>query len=535
MTSLSKKAVDFFNDPKTWKVSVAVAVVGALPLCLNAISAGELPDFTLNDLTGTFIASFAAEAFLGVILVGYFLMAGFASRHIVNSVYPEKLGIVPENHSYLIRGNFILGVALLSLLMWFGLVEALTDLLLAPNHIGVALGAYVIALLSTTLLVLQDWRTGARSLKYALLACLAGSLAFLSVLEVANWIGYTPSSISRPATLSTPTVPGASHLDLWLSATSQWFLRDRLVETATVVSVLVAVATPVLIIGTRRRREANRSGQKSEPWLKNEAAILALTKISVIAAFWFFSAVTFMFLGLIVVTSPVSYQIITALLGGAILMILNFWAFSANNWKSRALAGAVTFAFVFGVIPLFGHNLTFLPKLVVGVLGLGNRHATDIALSSAECPALASYGAECVPAKDTSIGLTDVNILNRTGSNVIIEIQVQIDALLTPVEARKSQPVAPASASSEVPGVRVTYVPAALSGTQGISQDRRRIETLYPCDVVLVEKLRETNSAKADNLACVKLSVPKENVVGRTIGGPATYAGDFSRFVLIMP
>jgi hypothetical protein len=536
MKSLSKRVVAFIKDPKTWKVSLAISVVGALPLCINAISAGELPDFSLNDLTGTFIASFAAEAFLGIILVCYFLMAGFAARYVVNSSYPEVSGVTPENRSYLIRGNFVLGVALLSLLMWFGIVEALTDFRLAPNHTDAALSVYALALCSTALLVLCDWRTGARSFKYALLACLAGSLVFLTVLGVANWIGYTPASTSLPITVThSPSALSTSHFDLWLSAAGQWLLRDRLVETATVLSIIVAVATPILAIRTRRRRVANRSGQKPEPWLKNETARLVFTKASVILTFWFFSAVTFMFLGLIVVTSPASYQIVTALLGGGMLMLLNFWAFSASDWKSRTLAGAFTFGLVFGLIPLYGHNITFLPKLVVGVLGLGNRHATDIALASTECPALASYGAECMPAKDTTIGLTNVNILNRTGSNVIIEIQVQIQALLTPIEATKSQTDVPASAGAGVPGIRVTYVPAALSGTQAVNLDRKTIASLFPCNEVLVEKLRESNQAKADNLACVKLSVPKENVVGRTIGGAATYAGDFSRFVRITP
>jgi hypothetical protein len=534
MISLPKRVAAFFKDPKSWKVPVAVAVVGALPLCINAIAAGELPDFSLTDLTGTFFASFAAVAFLGSLIVFYVLIAGFAARHIVNSSYPEVSGSTPDNHNYLIRGNFILGVALLSILVWFGIAAALTDLKLAP-HPYAAWTIYAFALCCTTLLVLCDWRTHARSFKYSLLACLVGSLAFLAVLGLANWIGYAPT-ISSP----TPNVTHASstfttNLAEWLSSAGHWLLGDRLVKTAALLSIIVGVATPVLVRGTRKRRTANRSGQKPEPWIKNETAKLLLTKAKVIGAFWFFSALTFIFLGLIVEASPASYQIVTALVGGTILLVLNFWTFSASDWKSRVAAGVCTFGFVFGVLPLYGHNITFLPKLVVNVLGLGNRHATDIALASTECPALASYGAECMPTKDTSIGLTNVNVLNRAGSSVIIEMQVQIQALLTPIDTAKSQAPVPASAVSGVPAVRVTYLPAALSSTQMVARDRRTIASLYPCDEILLEKLRESNPAKADNLACVRLSVPKEDVIGRAIGGAATYAGDFSRFVSITP
>lgn len=81
----------------------------------------------------------------------------------------------------------------------------------------------------------------------------------------------------------------------------------------------------------------------------------------------------------------------------------------------------------------------------------------------------------------------------------------------------------------------MAYDPAVLSGPQSNALDPKTIASLYPCNEVLVEKLRETDPTKANNLACVRLSVPKENVVGRTIGGPSTYAGDYSRFVRVTP
>lgn len=50
---------------------------------------------------------------------------------------------------------------------------------------------------------------------------------------------------------------------------------------------------------------------------------------------------------------------------------------------------------------------------------------------------------------------------------------------------------------------------------------------------MLLEQLRADDPAKADALACVTLSVPKEQVLGNSISGPATYSGDFSKYVSV--
>jgi hypothetical protein len=119
----------FWRDNKTWALSLAIPLVGAIPLYIYAISIGQLPDFSIGDLTGVLIASFLTEAFLGTIMVGYLLIAGFAARSVVTNFYPDpdaetpNGGIVPSlskqnAYRYLIKGKFIAGVAAFDVLVW---------------------------------------------------------------------------------------------------------------------------------------------------------------------------------------------------------------------------------------------------------------------------------------------------------------------------------------------------------------------------------------------------------------------------------
>jgi hypothetical protein len=62
------------------------------------------------------------------------------------------------------------------------------------------------------------------------------------------------------------------------------------------------------------------------------------------------------------------------------------------------------------------------------------------------------------------------------------------------------------------------------------AETESRIAVWYPCNPLLLERLRANDPAKADALACVRLSVPKELVLGNTANGPATYVGDFSQY-----
>lgn len=544
MKELIKKILDFIKDNKIWSLTIAAPLLGAIPLYIYALSVGELPDFSISELTGTLIASFLTVVVIGGSTVIYLLFAGLAARSAVNAFYPDAPGSAHDNHHYLIRGNFIQGVTIFSLLAWFGLATSPFDTWLAPDAPGLTRLAYWISLVSSALLVIIDWRNGRRSIKYALLSALSGSSAFLVILLTAYSSGYI--SI-HPEKSSSKTLPNAPLIEFQTLVThaniGKWLLQDHLITTASTTAIAVLIVAPVLARITRNRRQTNKSGGISHPFFKSERWKLLAAKCWVASVFWFLLAVSFIFLDLMVIAAPLHTQTSAVLFGGSIFIFLNWMAFSTKSWKERLLLGSMTFLVVFVMIPLQTSNATLLPKMIVNTLGLGNRHAAAIVLASTECPVLAQYGVSCKSEKDTSIGITNANILDRLGSTVLIELQIQqtvdtpsVEKAQTPGTPASSTtnaqpPGTPASATHGSPQTHVTLIPLTIPKPKTIKSQTNSFPTLYPCDPALVEKLRVVDSAKADSLACVKLSVPKDHLIGRTVNGPATYSGDFSQYI----
>lgn len=530
---------DFARENKIWALSIAVPLLGAIPLYIYSMSIGQLPDFSLGDLTGVLIASFLTEMIVGTVMVVYLLFAGFAARKAVNGFYPDPHIAVSDSsnapspvaldtHRYLIRGNFIVGVTIFGVLSWFGLATKSFDSWLAPQHPGIARWAYALSLSSVALLVLVDWRRGWRLLKYTLFASLAGSVAFLTVLAIAYLDGY---AVQSPTVQMQPSSTSDSFRDVsvWVSDTSARLLGDWLVVTALTVAIAAASGAPILARITRARRSANRSGGTPRPFFKNDSCKLVAAKIAASFVFCFCSFMIFLFFGIVVDASPLHTQTVTAFVGGSYLIMLNCGAFAARDWGQRAWLCVATFAIVFVIVPLQSDNATLLPKIVVKSLGFGNVHATDIAFSGLECSTLASYGVYCNAKKDTSIGITNVNILNRLGSTVLVELQVRKTA--EPSKLPKT-----AQFSQQASGVTTVVEPQVKYRTLALPADalaKKHIASWYRCNSMLLEQLRADDPAKADALACVTLSVPKEQVLGNSISGPATYSGDFSKYVSV--
>ncbi|MGN6083987.1 hypothetical protein, partial [Trinickia sp.] len=143
------------------------------------------------------------------------------------------------------------------------------------------------------------------------------------------------------------------------------------------------------------------------------------------------------------------------------------------------------------------------------------------------------YGVDCDPKKDTSIGLTNVNILNRFGTPMLIELQVQRSpeaaraaSYARPPEHASTTPAAPYSLHTENITLSLPSLPKSAAAEPFTAKQ-------YPCNGLLLDKLRATDPGKADALACVKLSIPKEYVLGNTTNGAATYSGDFSQYVRV--
>lgn len=541
MKELIRRFLKFVDDNKIWAVTIAIPLLGAIPLYIYALSIGELPDFSISELTGTLLASFLTEVVIGGSTVIYLLLTGLAARSAVNAFYPDAPGNTHNNHEYLIRGNFIQGVTMFSLLAWFGLATSPLDTWLTSEATGLARCAYWIALGSSALLVAIDWRNGRRPFKYALLSAFASSCSFLAVLLISYSRGYVTIHSDQSSSSTNAAAPlDKLHTLITNPDIEKWLLQDHLTVTASTAALIILVATPALVRITRARRHTNKSGGNSQPIFKNEKLKLLAAKLWVTLVFWFLSAAAFAFLYLIAATSPLHSQSVTLLFGGSIFIFLNWAAFSIKDWKQRILLGAITFCVVFIMLPIQTSNATLLPKMIVNVLGLGNRHAAVIVLASTECPALAQYGVICKSEKDTSIGITNANILDRLGSTVLIELQIKQTADAS--DAKKAQsPDTQASSATQTQAASTTasanhaspsnisLVPLTLSKPK--NSKMKDLAALYPCDSALAEKLRSVDSEKANSLVCAKLSVPKDHLIGRTINGPATYLGEFSQYI----
>lgn len=533
MKPLKEQLFEFLKDNKLWVLSVAVPLLGAVPLYIYSMSIGELPDFSLGDLTGALIASFLTEVVIATATVCYLLFAGFAARSVVNGFYPKTPSGTPVNQTYLIRGNFIQGVTVICVLAWFGFVTSSFDTWLTPPATWLARSAYWSSLLCSALLVVVDWRSGKRPLKYALFFILTGSVAFLGVLVCAYLSGYIapqPSQQGVQAPSSVPVVKAST----WAIYAGTWLLHDHLIATATLAALAAASVVSYIATITRVRRQANRSGHPPQPFFKNERLKLLVAKACITVVFCFLSALTIVFLGTMVDATPTRAQTAAAVLGGSFLIFLNWFAFAASDWKQRSWAGVATFLFVFIMLPMQSDNATLLPRMVTNVLGFGNRHATNVVLSSAECPALVSYGVTCKSEKDGSIGITNVNILNRLGSTVLIELQVQrvIDPSTTQEDQHSDASALEAHGTRQH---RANLIPLTLRVPKEVNARADGFMTSYRCDDLRLDALRAVDRTKADSLACVKLSVPKDHMLGHTVNGAATYRGGFSQYVHASP
>lgn len=179
--NLKKTILNFVVENRTLSISATVLLLGGAPLYIYSLSNGQLPDFSLSDLTGILIVSFLTEIFFGAAMVTYMLFAGLATRKIVSAFYPDEhtnrqrswdrpSSTNKDTYHHLIRESyFIVGVTIISLLIWFGVATKPFNSWLAPQYPEIAKFAYLVSVVAVGSLVFVDWRQGWRAGKYALL------------------------------------------------------------------------------------------------------------------------------------------------------------------------------------------------------------------------------------------------------------------------------------------------------------------------------------------------------------------------------
>lgn len=213
-----------------------------------------------------------------------------------------------------------------------------------------------------------------------------------------------------------------------------------------------------------------------------------------------------------------------ALVSISFLIILNGIVFITPKGKLKYLlaAGALIIA-VF--LPLMAGQSLFFPKTLMHILSLGNKNATTVTLSGKNCFALERFGVTCSDhiAKDGALELDNVNILSRIGNSVLIELLVKESDSLT------------AKNLTENVSANLLHLQSKKRSTY-CSKNENIENSCSGCDSLLLERAQNLNeSNKKDieiykrNLICVRLTIPKNEILNTTFSSKRRYLG-FSSF-----
>jgi len=248
---------------------------------------------------------------------------------------------------------------------------------------------------------------------------------------------------------------------------------------------------------------------------------LVAAKFAVGIAFSFFMSGVFLTAFAMARVGDTHNQYISFLFTSVLLTVLNFACFSAKDWKERAGIGVITATLVFIAFPLLTHNFFMFPRMVVSLLGLGNERLSSIALSTKQCSTLAPYGVVCTPDNESTITLTNVNLLNRIGSSFVLELLAKGDApeSITSAAHDARSPTPDALTPTRPRATRISLAaPAPAAGGR-------------PCDAVLLSQVVPSDPVDAKALRCIELVVPKEQVFGYTTSSTRSYRGSYTEYL----
>ncbi|WP_175724118.1 hypothetical protein [Burkholderia ambifaria] len=257
---------------------------------------------------------------------------------------------------------------------------------------------------------------------------------------------------------------------------------------------------------------------------RNGVPKLVAAKLATAAAFATLSLCVLIFADLVDFLNGNRESAQTLLLTMALLSVMNWGAFASRGWKMRTGLCALAALLSFVSVPIMVQNPLLFPRMLVAMLGFGNRHASSMALSGQQCATLAPFGVRCNAGKDGSITLTDVNIVNRLGSSMVVELVLRTESSLsagTPAEV----PVA-ASATAIAPSVgagtaNVNVQTLVLALPEGDAMLRKRA---YGCDQPLLDQRSRafkrvfSQGEKSGDRATASNGVSTGNNGGRAVG-----------------
>lgn len=572
--------------------SVSALALGGLTLLFYALSIGQLPEFTWNDLTGTLLAVCVTGVLVVGLSVAYCLIAGYFARAALESVYPEAAhdardassnpNVPSAPHARLTRGPFAMGVIGLSTLAWVAVgVLVWPQRLVAPyqEHLVRAL---IVAAASLVVLLLVDWRRFRRQrLRYVLLSVLGGALTVVCAI-IAAWFVAPDNLLIKAPSRSAGSLPNVDWVKcgIWVLDQAVWIG----VSVAATLMLLINIRAITSWVAGCVRWLMGKMPSKVPDWKwRNRVAILAMqlakklpwlvtfggwlvrivtwlvrfvaaaphlvlwlvqalkwtshvvvgeatdlrlinAKIRVIIVFGFCASAVFFIAFAIAGAGDTHEWIVHFIYMYALLIVLNWALFSVRHWKERAGLGLVTAALVFGIYPMLTHNFSMFPKVVVSLLGLGNERLASVALSSKQCATLAPYGVSCAPDNERTITLTNVNLLNRLGGSVVLELLIEDESAAPRKIAVSSGSNSPLMSSDRE---RASLVPKTLMTSEQMGVNSPASAS---CDTVLVSNLDSSDAINARALRCVDLIVPKDQILGYTTSRSRNYRGNYTTY-----
>lgn len=488
--------------------------VGGLTILAYLLGIGFLPDFTLSELIGLFAAAFMLGLMSIIALTFFCLMPGFVTRRIVemmearlflNESAADVEVIDHISYQTLTKGGFIVIATLVVSVIWsWAFTSPLRDLFGAAYQVGTA----VYALLTVTSLALLAiyGNPGRAPLTRATASVWFGTLcSWLSLV----WIGANnPYSQTESTSESNSAIGASGSIDKVYEEISG-FLSTYGTVLAILSGIAVGAACYHLSRPSRKRvflLPDSRLRLKVPFWLRH-----CFVKFGATLALLMLAYTPIYLAAMYAELAPTSSEITVFIACLVVFSVANWFAFATGSLKQAIVPVAFAMLLLFYVVPLWVGRPLFLADVVVRGLGYGGIRVSTITLSGKHCATLERYGAHCDSDPEKPVQLTEVNMLSRIGSTVLLELQI-ISPRLGPLHP------APKDADSQhdlSESFLHDFVPDAPASGKG-------------CDTNLMSRLRKMELAKSEVLRCIRLAVPKSDVASYVTDGARRYTGSLT-------
>lgn len=489
--------------------------VGGLTILAYLLGIGFLPDFTLSELVGLFAAAFMLGLTSIIALTFFCLMPGFITRRVVEAMEVRFLrhecttdidAIDQLTYQTLTKGGFVVVATLVVSVIWsWAFTSPLPELFGADYKVGAAVYALLTAMSLAVLAVYGQ--PGRKPLTRATASVWLGTLCtWLSLVWLGMKNAYHPTPGSESTAAATDISGNIGMLD--------FEILSRLVsEYGALLAILAGIVVSAAcyhLTGPSRKRtfpaRISRFHWNAPPWLRHCFVKFAATLVLLVLAY------TPIYLAAMYAElAPASGEVTVFIACLAVFSVANWFAFATGSLKQAIVPVAFAVLLLFYVVPLWIGRPLFLADVVVRGLGYGGIRLATITLSGKHCATLERYGAQCDSNPEKPLQLTEVNMLSRIGSTVLLELQL----------------VAPRMGS-------VDPAPEGANGQHSLSES-----FLYDsvsddpaskkgCDTNLMSRLRKKELAKSEVLRCIRLAVPKADAASYVVDGARRYTGGFT-------